>query len=451
MVEVALFGWPILSLGFFLFLRPRRAVLASVLLGWMFLPVATYKFGAGIPEYSKMAATSLGALLGVLIFDARRLISFRPNWADLPMAIWCVCPFASSISNDLGVHDGLSSMYYKIVFWGIPYLLGRIYCSNLLGMNELAWAIFLGGVLYAPFCLLEIRLSPQLHSWVYGFHQHSFEQAIRFGGFRPTVFMHHGIMVSTWMAMATLSGIWLWKSKLVRRIGNVPVPWILAGMAVTTVLCKSMGALVLLLGGLVLLWASRSFPSRVLVVSLALLAPIYLGFRVSQGWSGNELADAAKVLSKERSASLKFRIINEELLVDKALSRPVFGWGLWGRARIHDASGRDLTVTDSLWIIELGNEGLVGLLGMLAVFLMPLYGLHQVVPNPAAWRHRLVAPAYLLVVVTLLFLIDCMFNDMNNPAYLIAVGGLSSLRLGIIKRRAPKAAPIEGVPWAPSS
>jgi len=82
---------------------------------------------------------------------------------------------------------------------------------------------------------------------------------------------------------------------------------------------------------------------------------------------------------------------------------------------------------------------------------MPLYGLHQVVPNPAAWRHRLVAPAYLLVVVTLLFLIDCMFNDMNNPAYLIAVGGLSSLRLGIIKRRAPKAAPIEGVPWAPSS
>jgi len=450
-VEVALFGWPILSLGFFLFLRPRRAVLASVLLGWMFLPVATHKFGAGIPEYSKMAATNFAALLGVLIFDTRRLISFRPNWADLPMAVWCVCPFASSIANDLGVHDAFSSTYYKVVIWGIPYLLGRVYCSNLVGMTDLAWGIFLGGILYAPFCLLEIRLSPQLHLWVYGFHQHDFDQAIRYGGFRPMVFMNHGIMVSTWMAMATLSGIWLWKAKLVRRMGNIPVQWILLGMIVTTVLCKSMGALVLLLGGLVLLWSSRSFPSRSLIFALALLSPVYLGFRVSQAWSGNELADAAKMLSKERSDSLKFRVINEQLLVDKALSRPLFGWGLWGRARIHDAAGRDITVTDSLWIIELGNEGLVGLLGMLSVFLMPLYGFWQVLPNPATWRHRLVAPSYFLVVVTLLFLIDCMFNDMNNPAYLIAVGGLSSLRLGNIRRRAPKAAPIEGVPWAPSS
>src|SRR5262249_17761958 len=151
-------------------------------------------------------ATCLSALLGVAIFDTRRLISFRPGWADLPMGIWCVCPLFSSITNDLGAYDGFSSVYYQTVTWGVPYLLGRIYLTDLLGMFELAVAVFLGGLIYVPLCVIEIRFSPQLHTWVYGFHQHSFEQTLRFGGFRPVVFMEHGLMVGMWMSMATMAG-----------------------------------------------------------------------------------------------------------------------------------------------------------------------------------------------------------------------------------------------------
>jgi hypothetical protein len=92
-------------------------------------------------------------------------------------------------------------------------VLGRIYLSSLLGMYELAVAVFLGGPDYMPLCLLEVRLSPQLHTWIFGYHQHSFGQSLRFGGFRPVVFMDHGLMVGLWMTMATLAGFWLWRSR----------------------------------------------------------------------------------------------------------------------------------------------------------------------------------------------------------------------------------------------
>ena len=119
-VYVALFGWPLLTLVLFSLLRPRRAVVASMILGWLFLPVASVKFSAGLPEYNKIAATCLGTFLGILIFDLRRLLSFRPRLADLPMALWCLSPFASSVTNDLGIYDGATAVYFQTVEWGLP-------------------------------------------------------------------------------------------------------------------------------------------------------------------------------------------------------------------------------------------------------------------------------------------------------------------------------------------
>lgn len=86
-VLAALFGWPIVSLLLFASMRPRRALLASVILGWMFLPVASYKNASGVPEYTRIKAACLGSLLGIAFFDFRRLLSFRPGWMDLPMAV----------------------------------------------------------------------------------------------------------------------------------------------------------------------------------------------------------------------------------------------------------------------------------------------------------------------------------------------------------------------------
>jgi hypothetical protein len=446
---LALLGWPLISLLLFAFMRPRHAAIASIIVAWMFLPVAALKV-SGIPLYNKAMATSLGTLLGIVCFDLRRLLAFRPGWKDLPMGIWCLCPFASSIWNDLGAHDGITAVLVQTTKWGLPYLFGRLYCTTLQGLAELAMGIFLGGLVYVPLCLFEVRMSPQLHTWVYGFYQHSFLQAIRYGGYRPTVFMEHGLMVAMWMAMATLVGTWMWISKLLKSLFGIPLPWFLVTLFATTLLCKSLGAVALLLGGLLVLGATRWGSPRLALIALALLAPLYLAMRIPKVWTGSELTQAASLASSDRASSLKFRIDNEEMLVARALRQPVFGWGGWGRARVRDETGRDISVTDSLWIIEIGDHGLVGLFAMTAAFLVPLAGLIGAVPR-AAWRHPLAAPAVALCVMVLLYLVDCQFNNMDNPAYTLAVGGLTCLRIGLVKKPKPVVVQAKDVKWtAPS-
>ena len=69
---------------------------------------------------------------------------------------------------------------------------------------------------------------------------------------------------------------------------------------------------------------------------------------------------------------MKFRFMNEDLLAAKAMQRPVFGWGGWGRSRVFsEETGEDLTVTDGLWIIILGSSGFFGLITLMSMLLLP--------------------------------------------------------------------------------
>jgi hypothetical protein len=447
--SLMLFGWPVAALLLFMVMRPRRAVIATILLAWLFLPIAWYKL-PGLPAYTKMIAAILSALLGVAVFDTRRLLAFRPGWADLPMGLWCISPLFSSLSNDLGIHDGFTSLFYQTFTFGVPYLLGRIYLTDLLGMYELAMGIFLGGLIYMPLCLLEIRLSPQLHTWVYGFHQHVFEQSLRWGGYRPTVFMDHGLMVGMWMSMATVSGFWLWFSGTTRSLFGISILWFLVPLAITTILCKSFGALVLLMVGIGVLIATRNTASRAFLIALAIAPVLYIALRLPGIWSGGDLTELVSNVAPTRAASLQFRLENEDRLLERAQLRPLFGWGGWGRARVRDAQGRDISVTDGLWIIALGNTGFFGLASLTGSVLVSLGGLMRRFPA-RAWRHRYVAPAVAMCVMVLLFFVDCLFNDMKNPAYTLAGGGLAYLKLGKVKGPEPAVAQSRDVRWLPDS
>ena len=441
---IALFGWvPVVALVF-IALPPRRAVIAAFLGAWLFLPMTAVKLGEGIPAYDKMGATCIGVLLCVFLFDVRRLQTFRPGWIDLPMLIWCLCPMASSLSNDLGFYDGLSAVFGHLVGWGLPYFIGRAYFRDLASMRELAIGLFIGGLIYVPLCLVEIRLSPQLHRGVYGFQQQAFTQAIRWNGFRPTVFMQHGLMVGMWMCMTGLIGVWLWSSRSVRALWHVPaVYWVLALLG-TAVLCKSTGAVVLLAAGLAALFVTRLVRSRVIVWGLVAAAPLYMAFRGSGLWDGATLSEWASVaIGEVQGGSLQYRMHNEDILAAKAMQRPILGWGAWGRARVYDESGRDISITDGLWIITLGNQGIVGLASLTLTMLLPAGLMLRRYPV-RAWREPAVAPAIVLAVVVVLYWIDCIPNGMVNPIFMLAVGGLAGTATPMSLRRDQGAHPLIG-------
>ena len=424
--DIIMFAW--IPVVFLLFTRfePQRAAIIAFLAAWLFLPMAKYPI-AGLPDYTKMSATCFGIFLAALVFDGQRLAALKLRAADAPMLLWCLCPLFSSLSNGLGLYDGLASVLQQTAKWGFPYLIGRMYFGTLDGLRRYAIGIFAGGIIYIPLCLFESRMSPQLHNMFYGFTQSSFNQTFRYGGWRPMVFMEHGLMVGMWMASASLVGLWLYRSGALTQLRGYSMRWLVPLLTVTTVMCRSTGAVALYIIGAAALIATQKTKNSVAILLLLSLPVGYLATRSTGIWSGDNLVNAISAnLSEDRAASLDYRFKNENVLSEKALRQPVFGWGGWGRARVYDAEGNDISITDGLWIIVFGQYGLLGLAAFTAAVLLPGLKLLRLYPV-RQWSSPAVGPAAVLAVLLVIYMIDNLLNAMINPIFIVAAGGLAGL------------------------
>lgn len=441
LVTISLLGWTPVVLLLFMVMSPRRAVVTAFIGAWLFLPVTVPDLLViqGLPELDKMTVTCLAVLLGTFLFDQSRLLSFRPKLYDIPMALWCIVPLFSSLTNHDAtvwghppipdpIYDGLSEVLKQTVTWGLPYLIGRVYFTKLADLRDLAIGIVIGGIIYVPLCVFEFRFSPQLHKMLYGVHPHAdFRQTIRALGYRPTVFMEHGLMVALWMAAATLLAAWIWFSKGVQKLLGMPMVLLLPALFVTMILCQSVGALVLLCVGLATLYFVSRTRMRWPIYVLIALAPAYMTLRASQVWDGTNAVEMADTLfGEDRAQSLELRMSNENILNKRALEKPIFGWAGWGRSRVYDRWGKDISITDGEWVIALGQHGLVGLAALTAMILLPVFLTIRRIP-PSLWAHPKAAPAAALSIVLLMYMVDNLFNAMTNPIFMLIAGALSAL------------------------
>lgn len=433
--QLIMIAW--IPIVFYLFLRfkTQEAVIISFIVAWLFLPQEAGFIFPGLPDYERISATVYGILLATIVYDIQRISKFDYSWLDLPMAIWCICPIFTSLSNGLGIYDGISESLTQTVAYGGPYFLGRIYLNNLAGLRKLAIGIFLSGLVYVPLCLYEIRMSPQLHQIVYGYHgNQSFNQTIRYGGFRPTVFMRHGLSVGMWMMAATLIGICLWRTGVIKQIYGFHIRWFVGILLVTFILLKSTGAYGLLLLGLIFLFLAWYFRTSIAFLLLIVAMVFYLQQSVSANTyiTDSIITTVSRVIpDPERIHSLQFRFDNEEILGNKARERMIFGWGGWGRNRVYEYDWKgdlvDISITDSLWIIAFGKHGLVGLVSVFGSILIPvLYFCLRCFPA-GTWSHQKVAPAAVLTIITVLYMLDCLLNNQFNPIFTLANGGITGL------------------------
>ena len=134
------------------------------------------------------------------------------------MLVYCMCPLVTAVLNDLGSYEGFSAVLDKVVKFGFPYFIGRLYFNTTEGMRDLAVGVFIGGLIYVPLCLYEVRMSPTLHSDLYGFRASSMEKAMRYGGYRPIGFMWTYLALVMWMTVTTVIGFWLWRGARIRRL-----------------------------------------------------------------------------------------------------------------------------------------------------------------------------------------------------------------------------------------
>ena len=445
LIPIALLGWIPISIVLLAVLPAQRAVVAGIVGAWLLLPPAVIPI-SGLPDYDKMMAATLGIMLGTLVLQPNRLLEFRPRWFDLPMVCWCLCPAISSLDNGLGLYDGLSAAFGNTVRWGLPYLVGRLYFGDLQGFRDLTIGIVIGALAYVPPTAFEIRMSPMLRGMVYGM---PIWVGFRFGGYRPNVFLANGLEHGMWMTVASLTAVWLWKCGALKRIALLPVGSVLLPiLLITTVLCRSTGALVLLLAGLLILWLSTRSNSKLYLYALLLVTPTYYALRIPNLWSGQNLVSfIEEYLDPERAESLGFRFACERMLADKAMQQPTWGWGAWGGNRVIGPDGRDQAPTDGMWIIYLGCYGFVGLSAWTTVMLLPALLFVRRFPV-RLWASPKFAPMAAMATLMGLYTIDCLLNGFINLILVVASGGLICAVPSDSKRRGSVDDFSEGAPLA---
>jgi hypothetical protein len=427
-----MFGWPVVVIVLFLSMHPRRAVIVGVLGAWMFLPMASYRL-PGLPDITKMSTTCAGIVLGAMLVDMRPFMRLRWSWVDMFMMVWLLVPLASSTSAGYGLYEGISGAIDQTIWWGLPYLAGRLYFGNVDGLRELAVGIFIGGLLYTPLVLFEVRMSPQLHRWVYGFYQHEFYQSWRGDGWRPTVFMQHGLAVAMFMSTAAVCGLWLWWVGRLRVMRGMPV-WILAfGLVCVSAACRSSYALILMILGIAVLVTSRYLRTRALLAAIILIAPAYIVARTVGGWDAGLLQTVSSAMGDGRQGSLGTRLHSEDICWHWLHGHEALGRGRFDGIQATVPTG-DKFIPDGMWIIALAKNGLIGTAAMFGVLLLPFARLLSKFRTKELFSAEF-AGALVMGTVLALYALDCLLNAMLNPIYLLAAGGLS----GFMRPLAPSA------------
>lgn len=445
--QAVLWGWIPMVLVLFVVVPPRRAVVIALIGSWLFLPQLSLAVPL-MPDFSKVTATSYAIILGALILDPKsRVLNFKPSWIDIPMAVYVLHPFFSSMTNGLGFYDGAAQIVDKLITHGLPYLIGRLYFRTPDDAKEFAMGMLIGGMLYVPLCLYEIRMSPHLHQMLYGFRPvNDWQQVKRWGGWRPMVFMRHGLMVGVWMTTTAAMAFWLWRTKAVKDVFGIPM-WVIGPVIiVTAILCKTTGALALFSVVLTAMLAVRYLDSKALLYAILYGIPLFLLVRASGLLLGENFGETIAGLfpaMEERANSLQYRLDHENAIAGRAHEKILVGWGGWGDAfDVYINKYNSRAVPDSLWIRAFGEGGAIGLLSLYGYYLIPPIVLLSKL-KAREWCSAQCAPITGMAMVIMIYAMDCLFNTMENPVFIVATGAVAGMAASLSRSPAKQAQPLQ--------
>ena len=401
------------------------------MVGWLVLSPRLGINLPGVPKLTKDYAVAYGILIGILLCKSNWIRRYRRSYFDFIILAFILSPAFSSLLNGLGPWDAGSEAYGRLIVWGVPYLAGRILVDSLDDVKQCALAVLLAGLIAVPLCLIEIRLSPQLHRWVYGFHVHRFHMNIRLGGYRPTLMFRHGIEVGTWLACSTIIAIWFALVSPRLKAFYLQARAHAAIMIAISILSRSLGSLILLFGATAVAVATRASRTKLILLVLTLMVPAYLTVRISGIWSPDFIVDLVEThADASRARSFEARQIQEVVLTEKAKQRLPFGWGGHNRFRVFDDFGQQTTVVDALWLIIFGKYGLFGLVSLYGLLCIP--SIIIVWKTPARYLlHPNMAGVVALILALFIANADSLQNAFYSPLMMISAGVLATTAISL--------------------
>ena len=432
---LALAIWPFVTVYLFRRFPVDRALILSLLVGYLFLPEPPALFDLPlIPPMTKHNIPALTAFACCLwMYGMKGALLPQSMVGRVLLFTYVFSPMLTVMTNpevvfygqiglpSLGLKDAISLPLQQFLQI-LPFLMARQFLASGGAQRDLLKAFMVWGLVYSLLMLIEVRLSPQLNMWIYGYYQHLFAQAIREDGFRPVVFLYHGLWVAFFCMTAAVSALALWRQDgAERKFGYLLAGVYLGGVLI---LAKSLGSLIffcILVPCVMLLGRVTQIKVAILIGALAVAYPILKG---SDLIPQDKLLEQVSSIDSTRADSLQFRFDNENVLLERAYEKPVFGWGSWGRNQILDpVTGEMLTVSDGRWVIVIGVYGWVGFLAEFGLLLLPLILLwREAVYGDGNSVSPYIAPLSLLLAINMF---DLLPNASITPLTWLLAGALT--------------------------
>lgn len=377
------FSWPIVVLWLLIRYPTKKAIFISIVLTTLLLPSAFSADVPLLPPLDKDNITGLSLILFLFLMRKKFRI-FQPGLSTIlfigyfiVIAITVelnaipIIIIGSKYLPGLTYHDIFSTII-RLIIYTMPFFLGRYFSTSLKDTEIFFKIMVVMALIYTLPMLFELKMSPQLHNIFYGYQPSQFVQEIREDGYRPMVFVGHGLGLAFWMSTCILAAVALLKNKIRSTILSPVV--VVCYLFVVLIFCKTWSAAAYAVLGMFFILKLRPSTQVKWSFIIAAIVILYPIAKVNEVIPEKEIISTISQYNPARAQSLEFRFQNENEMLAHVLEKPFFGWGSWGRNRIYSKwDGRDLSVTDGRWIAELGTNGWMGFLFYYAILLTPLY------------------------------------------------------------------------------
>jgi hypothetical protein len=374
-----------ISLAVFAFTKPHRAVAILLIYGAILLPELEFFDIKFLPDMDKSTIACGWAFFPALIWARQRLR--RPNLGAVPWMLFglmVVVDVGRALTNPdtlviggrvipaIMAHTAATFIMKDFLVAFVPFYLGAALFNERETLRDFMRIFATAGLLYVPLVAIELRFSPQLHYWVYGYLQHSWLQVMRDGGYRPMVFMRHGLAVALFMGTCALLSFGLARAK--ERLLRFKALHAAILLSLVLALSHSLGAFLLLVALTPLVWFMSPRTQLRAAALIGALVMLYPMLRAYDWFPTKPIVEMARAISADRAGSIEFRFRNENILLDRALERPIFGWGGFDRIFVYDQeSGDEASTFDGAWLITYAASGVLGFIARFGLLTYPIW------------------------------------------------------------------------------
>jgi hypothetical protein len=199
-------------------------------------------------------------------------------------------------------------------------------------------------------------------------------------------------------------------------------------LSVLLAFMNTFGALFLMAIAVPMMWLLKARSQLLFAAIITLYVITYPLTRATEVFPAQEVVDFFAELSPDRASSLGFRFFNEDMLLEKAMERPYFGWGFFARNHVWTPDGQNISVIDGAWIGIFGRGGAGEFITFFGLLLVPVYQALFRIRRVSEQNRPLLAGIGMIAAI---LAVDLVPNGLFNGIPVFLAGALAGLAQGM--------------------